>query len=253
MANDDGHEALLIPGEGLLGYQAPPAANARQQLELQDSAMSGGDRKLTLDQVVEDLLADGLITAETAKDLLRRCAGAKKDGLHLLERIAEQHPMSAQVPLRQLDLEALTVWLAGRCGLPYLRIDPLKIDVATIGELTTIAYATWNQILPVALTPEKAVFATCEPYLTDWMAELQQVLKRRIERVVANPRDIERFRREFFYDEQEPQLFDAIRELLPNYTNERLESTTFFSTFIPETNRVIRCDKRYRKCIIIFR
>ena len=198
MANDDGHEALLIPGEGLLGYQAPPADSTRQQLELQDSAMSGEDRKLTLDQVVEDLLADGLITAETAKDLLHRCAGAKKDGLHLLERIAEQHPMSAQAPLRQLDLEALTVWLAARCGLPYLRIDPLKIDVATIGELTTIAYATWNQILPVALTPEKAVFATCEPYLTDWMAELQQVLKRRIERVVANPRDIERFRREFF-------------------------------------------------------
>jgi hypothetical protein len=34
-----------------------------------------------------------------------------------------------------LDTEALTEWLAGRCGLPYLRIDPLKADVGRVADV----------------------------------------------------------------------------------------------------------------------
>ena len=36
------------------------------------------------------------------------------------------------------------------------------------------------------------------PYLTGWIEELGGIIKREIVRVVANPRDIERYRREFF-------------------------------------------------------
>ncbi|MBK1647875.1 GspE/PulE family protein [Rhabdochromatium marinum] len=163
-----------------------------------DAAPFSEDCKLTLERLAADLLADGVILPQTADDLLQPGTGAEDQARHPLERIAAQQLIEARAPYRRLDLEVLTAWLAQHCGLPYLHIDPLKIDVTNIGELTTIAYATWNQILPIALTPEKAVFATCEPYLTGWMHELQQVLKCRIERVVANPRDIDRFRREFF-------------------------------------------------------
>jgi general secretion pathway protein E len=158
----------------------------------------GGNRELTLAGVLEDLVADGLITPESAASLPRHppITGAGKQ--HALELIADAELVSCRAPHRVLGIEDLTAWLAERCGLPYLRIDPLKVDVASIGELTSAAYAKWNKILPVAVTPQKAVFATCEPYLDDWVAELQQALQRQVERVIANPRDIERYRREFF-------------------------------------------------------
>lgn len=157
-----------------------------------------GNRVLTLKGVLGQLVADGLIARELAEILLRRPPAGESAKRHVLEMIADAQLPSARPPHRVLGLEDLTVWLAERCGLPYLRIDPLKIDVASIGELTTAAYAKWNKILPVAVTPRKAVFATCEPYLSDWVEELRHALKREIERVVSNPRDIERYRGEFF-------------------------------------------------------
>jgi general secretion pathway protein E len=40
-----------------------------------------------------------------------------------------------------LDVEALTEWLARRAGLPYLRIDPLKVDVGRVADVMSVAYA----------------------------------------------------------------------------------------------------------------
>ncbi|MGB5735573.1 MAG: hypothetical protein WBM40_14155 [Thiohalocapsa sp.] len=37
----------------------------------------------------------------------------------------------------------MTLWLAERSGLGYLRIDPLKIDAASVGDLVTSAYTSW--------------------------------------------------------------------------------------------------------------
>ncbi|MCP4305068.1 MAG: type II/IV secretion system protein, partial [bacterium] len=117
---------------------------------------------------------------------------------HALEIISEHRLISIKPPHGVLTLERLTLWLAKRSGLDYLRIDPLKIDVASIGDLITVGYAAWNSILPVSLTDDRVVIATSEPYLTSWIDELRGVLHREIDRVVANPRDIERYRSEFF-------------------------------------------------------
>jgi general secretion pathway protein E len=48
---------------------------------------------------------------------------------------------SAQ-PRKLLHLEALTEWLAGKVGLPYLHIDPFKIDFASVTKVMSNAYAS---------------------------------------------------------------------------------------------------------------
>ena len=40
-------------------------------------------------------------------------------------------------------------WLAGRSGLPYLRIDPLKVDVGRVADVMSISYAGRRRGLPV--------------------------------------------------------------------------------------------------------
>ncbi len=156
------------------------------------------DHRLTLEEVLADLVADGLVGRAAAETLSRTLTQQDRAERHALELVADAKLHHAQSPKRVLTLEELTYWLAQKSGLGYLRIDPLKMNAPNVGDLVTAAYAAWNRILPVSLTPERAVFATSEPYLTGWIEELGGIIKREIVRVVANPRDIERYRKEFF-------------------------------------------------------
>ena len=167
-------------------------------MQMPDRGSKIEDRRLTLEEVLCDLTADGLVEPQAGEDLLLRVSTKERGELHPLELVTAHRLIGAKPPHRLLSLEELTAWLADRCGIDYRRIDPLKIDVAGIGNLVTSSYAARNRILPMSVSDRHAVFATSEPYLTSWVEELRKVLNREIIRVVANPRDIERYRREFF-------------------------------------------------------
>ncbi|WP_295587424.1 GspE/PulE family protein [uncultured Lamprocystis sp.] len=156
------------------------------------------DHRLTVDEVLDDLVADGMVTRPVAQGLLFTVTPKDRAERHALELVADAKIHHANSPKRIITLEELTFWLAKRTGLEYLRIDPLKIDAPNVGDLVTASYAAWNRILPVSITAEQVVFATSEPYLTSWIEELGGIIKREIVRVMANPRDIERYRKEFF-------------------------------------------------------
>ena len=60
------------------------------------------------------------------------------------------------------------------------------------------AYAGRFGILPVQVTTREIVIATAEPFVREWVAELQPILRKEIRRVLANPDDISRYLVEFF-------------------------------------------------------
>ena len=141
------------------------------------------DRPLELHQLLPALIEQGLITADVAQR-----ASAEPDTRHPLECIAARGPC----------LERLTQWLAGHVGQPYLRIDPLKIDVAAVLPLMSHAFAQRHGILAVAVDAQTVTVASAQPHVASWEAGLSQVLKRAIKRVVANPREIQRCISEFY-------------------------------------------------------
>ncbi|MFB3305088.1 GspE/PulE family protein [Pseudomonas sp. AMR01] len=141
------------------------------------------DRRLDLQQLLPVLVEQGLIAA----DLARRLSTVVST-LHPLECIAAEGPC----------LETLMQWLARDAGQPYLRIDPLKIDVATVVPLMSQAFAQRHAILAVAVDAQTVTVASAQPYITGWESGLAQVLKRSITRVVANPQDIQRCTDEFY-------------------------------------------------------
>src|SRR5690606_37045845 len=51
---------------------------------------------------------------------------------------------------------------------------------------------------PVQVTGAEVVVATAEPFVTDWIDEVERQAKRGVRRVVASPQDIHRFTAEFF-------------------------------------------------------
>ncbi|WP_390346223.1 GspE/PulE family protein [Variovorax boronicumulans] len=151
---------------------------------------------LDLRRLIEWLATDGVISPMEAKRTIARCAQAESRQAPLV-RLANV-AMTREADGKPLDLEALTQWLAGRAGLAYLRIDPLKVDVGKVADTMSAGYAERHKVLPVQVLPNEVVVATAEPFLIDWIAEVERQSKRTVRRVVANPSDIQRYTAEFF-------------------------------------------------------
>ncbi|HSD60889.1 MAG TPA: GspE/PulE family protein [Burkholderiales bacterium] len=155
------------------------------------------DRQLYLEDVLAALTAEGIVLAEDAEKILLDQRVRRSDQ-HPIAIVADYKLRSQQPPKKLLQLETLTEWLAGWAGMPYLHIDPLKVDFSAVTNVVSNAYAARYKILPVAVTQRDVTIATAEPFVIQWSKELSQILRRDIRLVIANPQDITRYISEFY-------------------------------------------------------
>jgi general secretion pathway protein E len=177
--------------------EAAPARRGVARAPAGGRPIGARGRRLGIEDVLAALHEDGLINAEQMQTQTgyARLTQARR---HALVAIAERRLRSALAPHRELDLEALTAWLAERSGLEHVHIDPLKVDFAKVADVMSSSYATRFDILPLEVRTGEVVIATCEPMHDEWVDELSALLRKRIVRVVANPVDIARFIVEFY-------------------------------------------------------
>ena len=147
-------------------------------------------------RLVEWLSEDGIISTAEAQRTIARCAQVQS-AQHPLIRLASVS-MTRVADGKPLDIETIAQWLARRAGLGYLRIDPLKVDVGKVADTMSAVYAERHKVLPVQVTPSEVVVATSEPFVTDWVSEVERQAKRSVRLVVANPVEIARYTAEFF-------------------------------------------------------
>ncbi|MDO9402308.1 MAG: ATPase, T2SS/T4P/T4SS family [Polaromonas sp.] len=147
-------------------------------------------------RLVEWLSEDGVISGAEAERTIARCAQVQS-AQHPLIRLASVG-MTRVVDGKPLDIETIAQWLAGRAGLGYLRIDPLKVDVGKVADTMSALYAERHKVLPVQVSAAEVVVATAEPFITDWVSEVERQAKRSVRLVVANPIEIARYTAEFF-------------------------------------------------------
>jgi general secretion pathway protein E len=167
----------------------PPAPGPKPMAQI------ANDRRLRLEDILKLMVADGLVTAAVAEKLARARGGRAE---HPLEFIAGQKWKSVSPPNNALTLEWLVEWLAGKLGIPYLHIDPLKIDLTAVTKTMSSGYAERFRILPVDVNFSTLTVATAEPFVRSWADELEKILKLEVKLVFANPVDIRRFVVEFF-------------------------------------------------------
>ncbi|MEP7182758.1 MAG: GspE/PulE family protein [Betaproteobacteria bacterium] len=153
------------------------------------------DRRLRLDDILKLMVAEGLVGAADAEKVARARSGRHE---HPLEFIAEQRWKLPSPPHTALTLEWLVEWLAGKLGVAYLHIDPLKIDLTAVTQTMSNAYAERYRILPVEITGTTLTVATSEPFIRVWADELEPIIKVKVRLVFANPKDIRRYLGEFY-------------------------------------------------------
>ena len=142
------------------------------------------------------LREDALVGAAEADATTRRFAGAQS-AQHALVRLGAAGLVHAGSG-KPLDVEALTEWLAGRCGLPYLRIDPLRVDVGRVTEIMSITYAERRRALPITVGLNDVTIATCEPLDVAWVPEIEAHARKAVKLVVVSPLELARYTTEFY-------------------------------------------------------
>ena len=156
----------------------------------------GADRRLRLSDILKLLVNDGWVGADDGgqarADARPRCAPARwsSSPSRSGSRLAPPHKL--------LTLEALVEWLAGKLGVPYVHVDPLKIDLVAVTQTMSNAYAERYRILPIEVTRDTLRVATSEPFVRAWADELESILRLKVELVFANPVDIRRYMGEFY-------------------------------------------------------
>jgi len=155
--------------------------------------------RLVFERVAHALLADEMIAAEDRERIQFSAQGARNASeVHPLVLLSNLKLTAGQPPKGELSLERLTEWLATRVGMRYLRIDPTRVDVASVTTVVSHAYARRHRILPLAVDAERVMIATSEPLSLEWLADVQHLTRRRVEVVLANPLDLHRYTMEFF-------------------------------------------------------
>ena len=182
---------------------------------------SGAKGRLDWRQLLAWLAEDGWISALDAERVERRF-GAGASSLHALVRLGgagllrhapeSNGKKAAKTDARAdanaspgpsvlgtaLDTEALTEWLAGRCGLGYVRIDPLRADAGRVADVMSVQYAETRFALPINVSASEVVIATAEPFDAAWLPEIEAHTRRTVRLVLANPDDIRRYTVEFY-------------------------------------------------------
>jgi general secretion pathway protein E len=139
---------------------------------------------------------DGLVSPDDSERVTRRF-GAGASSQHALVRLGAAGLVRAGSK-QALDTEALTEWLAQRCQMPYLRIDPLKADVGRVADVMSVHYAESRCALPVQMTNTEVVIATSEPFDIGWVGEIEAHTRRSVKLVLANPQDVRKYTTEFY-------------------------------------------------------
>lgn len=145
--------------------------------------------------ILKWLLDEHIILKET-HDLLVRRFHVDNPKLNVLQRLGQAQIKTTKNTV--LTTEQLVEFVARRMGIAYVKIDPLKVDMAAVTSSMSLNFAMHHKILPIEVTSTHVRIAVGSVHDDAWMPILAKQIKVPITVALANPNDIERYTKEFF-------------------------------------------------------
>jgi len=99
---------------------------------------------------------------------------------------------------RQLTEDAITEVIAAAVGMPYLKINPMKLDLELVTAHISRPFALKHLIVPVDFAAGVVTLAVADPFNDEVVQELESVKRMEFRRVLASRNDILKILREFF-------------------------------------------------------
>lgn len=170
---------------------------------------------LTMQFLLSMLLEKGLISSEQMATVVtgekaqtvRLLAGPQAGGRR--KHRAGETPSPAQIIAsfnmeahgssgRILSEDAITEALAQHLNIPYLKIDPLKLDLELVTSHIPRPFALRHLIIPVAMRDGALVIASADPFNVEPLKEFSTAHRVKVQRVLSSCSDIQKVLREFY-------------------------------------------------------
>lgn len=148
---------------------------------------------------LEQLLKDGRISERDK--ILVQTTHRQRDQLkwHPLQWIAHFNLTDQVKQQSRLTLTILCQWLSEHTQIPLYLIDPLKADVAALTNVMSQEFALRNRILAVEVRHDEILIGSDQPFLSDWVNNLERSLSpKKIKRVLINPDQLQRYLIEYY-------------------------------------------------------
>jgi general secretion pathway protein E len=179
--------------------RAEPRPADLKEAPLADRLTFQSEKLLDLPTVLDEFVREGFIGQRQAEDILIAPRTKKELSQHPLEIVADRGYENRKHPGKAFDLETMTLWLSEKSGQPYVRIDPLEVNVNAVTEVMSYAFAQRHNILAIDVSDDEVVIVSAQPYMYQWETMLTQTLRgRRIKRMVSSPKDISKYQLEFY-------------------------------------------------------
>jgi general secretion pathway protein E len=163
----------------------------------------------TLEFVAETLAKAGLITDDARRTALARenvqrarvlrehatrngGRGLRRAELSPIELLASFKFVDARREGEEVDEDKATAAVAEAAGIPYRKIDPLKLDAQLITRTLSRPYARRHAVLPLEKRHGRLVIAAANPFDRELFENLRGLTGQEIEPVLAAPADIHR-------------------------------------------------------------
>jgi len=88
--------------------------------------------------------------------------------------------------------------VAKHLNLPFMKIDPLKLDVDVVTQIISRPYAIKNQLVPIELSDNTLTIAIADPFETEAIDRIQRITGHEIKLVVTTKLDIMKTITEFY-------------------------------------------------------
>ena len=171
---------------------------------------------VTIANVAQILLTRGLIDDAQFRELKekgetqgQRLSGGGQAGYSRRVTQTPEKPSPAEV-IASLNLEIpgsggklltedlITELLAAAVGMPYLKINPMKLDLELVTAHISRPFALKHLIVPVAFAAGTVTLAVADPFNDEVIEELRSAKRMEFKRVLASRNDILKILREFF-------------------------------------------------------
>ena len=163
--------------------------------------------------VFQTLIKQGLMTKEQAKEILAN----RERLLHTLtlknkqsnQTVSDHQPTiidiissygmnRADKAAERLDEDLIYHAMAKEWGLPYCKIDPLKLNLGLVTTTVHRSFAMKHLVLPLEVKDGELIVATPMPHDRDVLDDLKRVVQMNVRAVVASKSDTIKYINEFF-------------------------------------------------------
>ncbi len=159
-----------------------------------------------LQELIALTLKFGYISEHTAREALqdgRRQTSGQEDGagggfLASVQAVVDLHLTRKDDPSKRVDEEALISLVARQLGMPFIKIDPLKLDLKSVTSVIPRSFALKHLVVPLGIQDGKLTVACADPFDREAIDDIARAAQVQVQPVLSTRTDIVKLINDFF-------------------------------------------------------